>query len=204
MRLKSIIPSGLKSALLLLDAAPAAGDARPRGKTECDKPVIAALQRCRSAFIGLGVFSCLTNLLMLTGPIFMMQVYDRVLTSGSIPTLVALLALVTLLYLFYGLIELVRARILIRVGRRWTSRFHPWCSKASWNSHCSGPPKMRPRARFVISMHCASSFPARDRWPYSICPWVPVYLLILFLFSPDPRLHRDGRGRIAFCADGAQ
>ena len=51
-------------------------------------PVAAACAACRGALVGTGAISCVTNLLMLTGPLFMLQIYDRVLTSGSVPTLV--------------------------------------------------------------------------------------------------------------------
>ena len=49
-----------------------------------------ALRACRSAFIGVGAMSCMINLLYLTGSIFMLEVYDRVLPSRSVPTLVGL------------------------------------------------------------------------------------------------------------------
>ena len=77
-----------------------------------------ALARCRSAFVGVGIFSCAVNLLMLTGPLFMLQIYDRVLASGSIPTLVALAVLMVALYGFMGLMELVRSRVLVRIGAK--------------------------------------------------------------------------------------
>jgi ABC-type protease/lipase transport system fused ATPase/permease subunit len=63
------------------------------------------------------LFSLIVNLLMLTGPLFMLQIYDRVLTSGSIPTLLALSGLVVLLYLLYGFLEFVRSRMMGRAGR---------------------------------------------------------------------------------------
>ena len=62
-------------------------------------------------FGALASFSGLSNLLMLTGSFFMLQVYDRVLPGRSIPTLVALLFLATVLYLFQGGLDLVRSRI---------------------------------------------------------------------------------------------
>ncbi|MCP4780568.1 MAG: type I secretion system permease/ATPase, partial [Hyphomicrobium sp.] len=58
---------------------------------------------CRGAFIATGVFSFVVNLLMLTGPLFMLQVYDRVLASRSVPTLIALTLLVAGLFTFMGL-----------------------------------------------------------------------------------------------------
>src|SRR5262249_49780936 len=75
------------------------------------------LASCRRIFLALAIFSGLSNLLMLNGSFFMLQVYDRVLPGRSIPTLVALLALVILLYLLQGGLDLVRNRISVRIGR---------------------------------------------------------------------------------------
>src|SRR6202051_910637 len=75
-----------------------------------------ALRACRSAFIGVGAMSCMINLLYLTGSIFMLEVYDRVLPSRSVPTLVGLIILAGGLYVAQGLLDLIRGRILGRVG----------------------------------------------------------------------------------------
>ena len=61
-----------------------------------------ALHACRSAFIGVGVMSCMINLLYLTGSVFMLEVYDRVLPSRSVPTLVGLVILAGGLYIAQG------------------------------------------------------------------------------------------------------
>src|SRR5499425_3215712 len=75
-----------------------------------------ALRACRGAFIGVGLMSCVINLLYLTGSIFMLEVYDRVLPSRSIPTLVGLIILAGGLYIAQGVLDLIRGRILGRVG----------------------------------------------------------------------------------------
>jgi ATP-binding cassette subfamily C protein len=75
-----------------------------------------ALRACRSAFIGVGVMSCMINLLYLTGSIFMLEIYDRVLPSRSIPTLVGLVILAGGLYVAQGALDLIRGRILVRIG----------------------------------------------------------------------------------------
>jgi len=64
------------------------------------------------------LISVVINLLMLTGPLFMLQVYDRVLTSGSVPTLSALIVIVGVLYIFVGALEWIRARVMSRIARR--------------------------------------------------------------------------------------
>ena len=75
-----------------------------------------ALRACRSAFIGVGAMSCMINLLYLTGSIFMLEIYDRVLPSRSVPTLVGLVVLAGGLYIAQGVLDLIRGRILGRIG----------------------------------------------------------------------------------------
>src|ERR1700690_4345906 len=75
-----------------------------------------ALRACRSAFVGVGMMSCIINLLYLTGSIFMLEVYDRVLPSRSVPTLVGLVVLAGGLYIAQGMLDLIRGRILGRIG----------------------------------------------------------------------------------------
>ena len=75
-----------------------------------------ALRTCRSAFVGVGVMSCMINVLYLTGSLFMLEVYDRVLPSRSVPTLIGLAVLAGGLYLGQGVLDLLRGRILGRIG----------------------------------------------------------------------------------------
>src|ERR1700744_5060257 len=75
-----------------------------------------ALQTCRSAFIGVGIISCMINVLYLTGSLFMLEVYDRVLPSRSVPTLIGLAILAGGMYFFQGVLDLLRGRILGRIG----------------------------------------------------------------------------------------
>ncbi len=75
-----------------------------------------ALRACRSAFIGVGIMSCMINVLYLTGSLFMLEVYDRVLPSRSVPTLIGLAILAGGMYFFQGVLDLIRGRILGRVG----------------------------------------------------------------------------------------
>jgi ATP-binding cassette subfamily C protein len=66
--------------------------------------------------VGIGLFSGVSNVLMLTGSFFMLEVYDRVLPSRSVPTLVGLAILAGLLFAFQAIIDLVRGRLLVRIG----------------------------------------------------------------------------------------
>jgi ATP-binding cassette subfamily C protein len=73
----------------------------------------------RHLYWAVGLFSVFANLLMLTGPVYMLQVYDRVLGSGSVATRVALTGLVAFLYGIMGLLDQARGRIMARVGARF-------------------------------------------------------------------------------------
>lgn len=78
-------------------------------------------RRSRGIYWVVGLFSLFANLLMLTGPMYMLQVYDRVLGSRSEATLIALSLLVVFLYTMFGLLEYVRGRVMARVGARFQS-----------------------------------------------------------------------------------
>jgi ATP-binding cassette subfamily C protein len=75
------------------------------------------LQSCRTALVGLALACALINMLYLTGSLYMLEIYDRVLTSRSIPTLVGLTLMILILYGFQALLDLLRGRVLVRVGR---------------------------------------------------------------------------------------
>jgi ATP-binding cassette subfamily C protein PrsD len=76
-----------------------------------------ALGTCRSAIAAIAVASALINVLYLTGSLYMLEVYDRVLPSRSVPTLVGLSILALGLFAFQGVLDLLRSRILVRIGR---------------------------------------------------------------------------------------
>lgn len=144
--------------------------------------VTAALRETRKTFIGVAALSAVTNILMLTGPLFMMQVYDRVLASRSVPTLVALSILAIGLYLFLGLLEVIRSRILTQIGQRLEEEL--------------GGPTFDAVLKLPLRMSKKEAIaqPLRDldqvrqfmsgQGPVAICdmPWLPIYLGILFLF----------------------
>ena len=67
----------------------------PLRQQPASSELAAALGACRRAFVAIALFSGMSNILMLSGALFMLEVYDRVLPSRSVPTLVALLILVS-------------------------------------------------------------------------------------------------------------
>jgi PrtD family type I secretion system ABC transporter len=97
-------------------ALPGRNVRRKRGAPPRRQELADALKSCRSAFIAIALFSGVLNILMLSGSIYMLEVYDRVLPSRSVPTLVGLSILVLVLYAGQGLLDFIRGRILVRIG----------------------------------------------------------------------------------------
>jgi ATP-binding cassette subfamily C protein PrsD len=82
--------------------------------------VVSALLSCRRAFVGVAVFSGCVNVLSLTGSLYMLQISDRVMTSRSIPTLIALSLLVCAAYVLQGILDGLRCRMLSRIGAKFS------------------------------------------------------------------------------------
>jgi len=158
---------------------------RPRPTDDYDEPrseISAFLKSCRRIFWALAAFSGLSNLLMLTGSFFMLQVYDRVLPGRSIPTLVALMALATALYLFQGGLDLVRGRISARVGRYFDEKL----GVRVFDALVRLPLKTRGDGdglQPLRDLDQVRSF-LSGGGPTALfdLPWMPIYLGICFLF----------------------
>src|SRR3984893_2325227 len=78
--------------------------------------LVAALRDCRRACASVALFSGAVNLLMLAGPLYMLQIYDRVLSSRSVPTLVVLSVFLVGAYAFQGALDLIRSRVVVRAA----------------------------------------------------------------------------------------
>lgn len=128
--------------------------------------------------------SGLVNLLYLTGSFFMLEVYDRVIPSRSIPTLIGLGALVLVLYGFQGILELIRSRILSRIGgaldESLSARVFDLVVQAPLTgAHASDgllPLRDLDQLRAFLSGTGPSAL-------FDL-PWLPIYLVICFLFHP--------------------
>ncbi len=146
--------------------------------------IAVALRKCRSAFVNVGMLSCVANILMLSGPLFMLQIYDRVLTSRSLPTLAVLVGLVFGLFIFLALVDMIRTRMLLRVGHQ---------IDVAINQKTFGLIMQLP---LVSRSNGDGLQPARDldqlrqfigsAGPIALfdMPWMPIYLAIVFLFHP--------------------
>jgi PrtD family type I secretion system ABC transporter len=130
-----------------------------------------------------GVFSFAVNLLMLTAPLYMLQVYDRVLTSGSRPTLVALTVLAAGLLLTLGLLEVLRSRVLVRIGLRLDAALNPRVFEASFARQLKGRPE--PPNSWLNRLASLRQF-LTGQGPFALfdAPWVPLYLAVIYVFHP--------------------
>ncbi len=146
-----------------------------KGQSELKSAILAS----RKAFISTGFFSFAINILMLAGPIFMLQVYDRVMTSGSISTLIALSVLTAALYGVIGLLELVRARIIVRIGLDLDRRIGDRVFQASLRRSLQAPGSSLLALRELDSLRQFISGPAP--LTFFDAPWTPVYLLVVFM-----------------------
>src|SRR5215831_5313212 len=151
-------------------------------KRTAPSPVAAALSGCRIAFAGIGMLTGVINMLMLTGSLFMLQVYDRVLPSRSVPTLVALFVLVAVLYAFQALLDATRGRILVRIGAFLDEQL----GRRVYDAVAQLPLKTQGQADGLRPMRDLDQLRGflSGNGPAAFCdlPWMPLYLGVCFLF----------------------
>ncbi|MFI2767201.1 type I secretion system permease/ATPase [Sulfitobacter sp. M22386] len=130
------------------------------------------------------LFSIFVNLLMLTGPLFMLQVYDRVLASRAVETLTALFLIVALLYSLMAMLDFARGRIVARFGARFQSQLDERVFEATLRKSLVPQARAAPATALrdleAIQNLCSS--------PVLLAvmdiPWTPVFLAAIFLFHP--------------------
>jgi ATP-binding cassette, subfamily C, bacterial PrsD len=154
----------------------------PAGKSEVHSELSDALAVCRGAFIASAVFSGMSNILMLTGAIFMLEIYDRVLPSHSVPTLIALIVIATALYAALGILDLIRGRILVRVGASLDEAI----SDRVYDALVNLPLKAGNRADGLASLrhldNLRTFLSGMGPIAFFDLPWIPLYLAICFAF----------------------
>src|ERR1700761_3482745 len=141
-----------------------------------------ALRTCRNAFIGVGIMSCAINVLYLTGSIFMLEVYDRVLPSRSVPTLIRLAILAGGMYLAQGMLDLIRVRILGRVG----TALDELLNRRVFDTMVRLPLVMGARNEGLQPLRdldaVRSFLSGMGPGAFFDLPWLPFYLAICFAF----------------------
>lgn len=153
---------------------------RPAGSVRSE--LSAALANCRSAFLAVGLFSGMLNLLMLAGSLYMLEVYDRVLPSRSLPTLVGISILLIILYCGQGFLDFVRARVLVRIGGALDEAL----GHRVYTSMLRLPLKARREGDSLQPMRDLDSVRGflSGMGPTALfdLPWMPIYLIIIFMF----------------------
>ncbi|WP_375175833.1 type I secretion system permease/ATPase [Pseudooceanicola sp.] len=143
----------------------------------------AARRSNRSLYWSVGLFSLFSNLLMLTGPLYMLQVYDRVLGSRSVETLIGLSIIVAFLFLMMGIIDTVRSRIISRAGARFQAQLDQRVFDAVIRRSALKKDEVgQTGVRDLESVQRFMSSPALIAL-YDI-PWTPIFLASIAIFHP--------------------
>jgi ATP-binding cassette, subfamily C, type I secretion system permease/ATPase len=149
-----------------------------------DDPVSAGLHAAARQLLGVAAFSGIVNLLMLSGSLYMLQVYDRVIPSRSVPTLLGLSAIVLGAYVLQGYFDALRTRMMARIGTLFDARLQGPIYHALVTLPLRG-------ARPVVAQQ-----PLRDLdqvrtflsgigpTAFLDMPWIPIFLLGLYVFHP--------------------
>jgi ATP-binding cassette subfamily C protein len=158
----------------------------PPNLSQSSRPVelSSALRACRGAFVGIGLISAVLNVLYLTGSFFMLAVYDRVVPSRSLPTLVALALLAFGLYLFQAVLDVLRGRALVRIGSALdetvSGRVYEMIVRLPLKARTSGDGLQPLRDLDQVRSYLSGLGPTA----LFDLPWMPFYLAICFLFHP--------------------
>jgi len=143
-----------------------------------------ALRACRGAFVGIGVMSAMINVLYLTGSFFMLEVYDRVVPSRSLPTLVGLVVLAAGLFVALGILDAIRGRILARIGggldETLSGRVYDLLVRLPLHVGNRGEGNQPLRDLDAVRSYLGSLGPVA----LFDLPWLPLYLAICFAFHP--------------------
>lgn len=144
----------------------------------------AARRESNSLILAVFLFSVAVNLLLLTGPLYMLQVYDRVLGSRSEPTLFALTALIVFLFLVMGILDHARGRVMARVGAAFQARLDRRTFEAALKRAqvAPGDPAAAAAQRDLEAIQRLFASPVL--LAVFDVPFVPLFLGAIFIFHP--------------------
>lgn len=143
-----------------------------------------ALKACKGSFISVGFFSFFINALMLVPTFYMLQVYGRVMTSGSLTTLAMLTLIMTALVVTLGSLEWIRSRIMVRVSTRLDVLLSRQVYKASFKRALESG-GMDASAQSLNDLTGLRQFlSGNGLFAFFDAPWLPIYIAVMFLFHP--------------------
>jgi ATP-binding cassette subfamily C exporter for protease/lipase len=143
----------------------------------------AILWAFRREFLVVGIFSLVVNLLMLTPTIYMLQVYDRFMISGSELTLVVVSAITLFLFSVMAFAEWSRSRLLVRLGVRMDELLNSRVFNACFESHLNQS-RDNPVQAFANLTNIRQFLTGNGIFAFFDAPWSPIYLLVIFVLHP--------------------
>lgn len=151
-----------------------------RGRAE----LIKARSESRALYWLVGLFSFFVNMLMLAGPLYMLNVYDRVLGSRSIETLIALSVLVAFLYGCMGILDFVRGRVMGRIGARFQAQMdrRVFAAVLKATTLHRAPREAATGLRDLEAVQRLITSPAL--MAVFDLPWAPLFFMGIFVFHP--------------------
>lgn len=154
-----------------------------RPKAHVANEMLAALTAYKRVFFNIGLFSAVINLLMLAPALYMLQVYDRVLASGNEMTLLMLTLMILGLFGLMGALEWVRSQVVIRLGTQMDMRLNQRVYDAAFEAQLStGSPAAGQALNDLTSLRQFAT--GNALFAFFDAPWFPVYLWVIFMFSP--------------------
>ena len=130
-----------------------------------------------------GLFSMFINVLMLVPPLYMLQLYDRVLTSRSESTLYMLTLIVIVLFVTMGLLEVVRSRVLVKFGNRFANILSNRIFESTFELANKKPEAASSRLMGDFTQ-LRQFLTGNGLFAFFDAPWIPIYIIVLFLFHP--------------------
>lgn len=149
-----------------------------------NNPLRQALSSCRGSFMIVGLFSMCINLLMLVPAIYMLQVYDRVVASGSESTLLMITLIMVLLMVAMGSFEWVRSRMLVRVSSRLDMLLNQRVFDISFKQALYSGGAMNGAQPIQDLTGLRQFMTGNALFAFFDAPWIPLYLFVMFAFHP--------------------
>ena len=149
-----------------------------------DDPVAIHLRASRRKLAGVAVFSGVVNLLTLSGSLYMLQVYDRVIPSHNVATLFGLSAIVAVAYLLQGYFDALRGRMLTRIGALFDVKLQPQIHFALVSLPLRGTKPILAQQPLRDLDQVRAFLSGAGPTAFLDMPWIPLFLIALFLFHP--------------------
>jgi ATP-binding cassette, subfamily C, type I secretion system permease/ATPase len=147
-------------------------------------PVTLGLRASARQLVGVAVFSGVVNLLTLSGSLYMLQVYDRVIPSRNVATLLGLSLIVVLAYLLQGYFDALRTRMLSRVGSLFDASLQEPIHVALATLPLKGARPMLAQQPLRDLDQIRAFLSGIGPTAFLDMPWMPMFLIVLFLFHP--------------------